>query len=205
MCVPWRFQRRVTRRGGRMKRSIVSRSMREIRPSSSKLELHWGQSTRPCSSKSSGNIGISSHGNKRICPGSIRRCHFTGYMLICIISPSSKRSRPSRRRRAIQSEEVDKLLGANEIQELLFPMWLANIVLVPKPNRTWRMCVDFTSINKACPKDCYPLPNIDRLVDSSAWYKVVDFVDAFRGYDQIFMAEEDVENTAFVTEYGVYC
>ncbi|GAA0168663.1 hypothetical protein LIER_23330 [Lithospermum erythrorhizon] len=67
------------------------------------------------------------------------------------------------------------------------------------------MCTDFTSINKACLKDCYPLPNIDRLVDSSVGYKVVDFLDAFRGYHQIFMAEEDVEKTAFITEYGIYC
>ncbi|GAA0146942.1 hypothetical protein LIER_36420 [Lithospermum erythrorhizon] len=79
-------------------------------------------------------------------------------------------------------EEVDKLLGANAIRELLFPTWLANGVLVPKPNGTWRMCTDFTSINEACPKDFYPLPNIDRLVDSSAGYKVVDFLDAFRAY-----------------------
>ncbi|GAA0175950.1 hypothetical protein LIER_29032 [Lithospermum erythrorhizon] len=67
------------------------------------------------------------------------------------------------------------------------------------------MCTDFTSINKACLKDCYPLPNIDRLVDSSAGYKVVDFLDAFRGYHQIFIAEEDVEKSAFVTKYGIYC
>ncbi|GAA0142195.1 hypothetical protein LIER_03150 [Lithospermum erythrorhizon] len=67
------------------------------------------------------------------------------------------------------------------------------------------MCTDFTSINKVCPKDFYPLPNIDRLVYSSTGYKVVDFLDAFRGYHQIFMAEEDVENTAFVTEYDIYC
>ncbi|GAA0139568.1 hypothetical protein LIER_01086 [Lithospermum erythrorhizon] len=65
-------------------------------------------------------------------------------------------------------QEVGKLLRANAIRELLFPTCLANVVLVPKPNGTWRMYTDFTSINKACPKDCYPLPNIDRLVDSSA-------------------------------------
>ncbi|GAA0148079.1 hypothetical protein LIER_07618 [Lithospermum erythrorhizon] len=57
------------------------------------------------------------------------------------------------------------------------------------------MCSDFTSINKAFPKDCYALLNIDRLVDSSAGYKVVDFLDAFRLYHQIFMVEKDVEKT----------
>ncbi|GAA0170324.1 hypothetical protein LIER_40929 [Lithospermum erythrorhizon] len=62
------------------------------------------------------------------------------------------------------------------------------------------MSIDFTIINKSCPKACYPLPNIARLVDSSAGYKLVDFLDAFQGYHKIFMAEEDVEKTAFVTE-----
>ncbi|GAA0170815.1 hypothetical protein LIER_24996 [Lithospermum erythrorhizon] len=56
------------------------------------------------------------------------------------------------------------------------------------------MCMDFASINKACPKYSYPLPNIDRLVDSSVGYKVVDFLDAFRGYHQIFMAEDGENN-----------
>ncbi|GAA0158650.1 hypothetical protein LIER_15616 [Lithospermum erythrorhizon] len=84
-------------------------------------------------------------------------------------------------------EEVDKQLGAKAIHELLFPIWLANVVLVPKPNRTWRMCTDFTSINKASPKDYYHTPNIDRLVYSSIGYKVADFLDVFRGCHQIFM------------------
>ncbi|GAA0144969.1 hypothetical protein LIER_36046 [Lithospermum erythrorhizon] len=97
-------------------------------------------------------------------------------------------------------EEVDKLLGENAIRELLFPTWLTNVVLVLKPNETSWMCTDFTRINKACPKDCYPFPNIDRLVDSNAEYKVVDFMDAFRGYHQIFMAEDDVEKTTFINE-----
>ncbi|GAA0164048.1 hypothetical protein LIER_19774 [Lithospermum erythrorhizon] len=64
------------------------------------------------------------------------------------------------------------------------------------------MCTNFNRINKACPKDCYPLPNIDRLVNSSAGYKLVDFLDAFLGYHQTFMVEEDVEKTEFVTKYA---
>ncbi|GAA0166416.1 hypothetical protein LIER_21572 [Lithospermum erythrorhizon] len=67
------------------------------------------------------------------------------------------------------------------------------------------MCTDFTNINMACPKDYYPLPNIDRLVDSRTCYKVVEFLDAFRRYHQIFMAKEDIEKIAFITEYGIYC
>ncbi|GAA0168559.1 hypothetical protein LIER_23248 [Lithospermum erythrorhizon] len=79
-------------------------------------------------------------------------------------------------------EEVDKLLGGGAIRDLLSPTWLENVVLVPQPNGTWRMGTDFTNINKAYPKDCFLLPNIDRLVDSSGGYKVVDFLDTFRGY-----------------------
>ncbi|GAA0168612.1 hypothetical protein LIER_23288 [Lithospermum erythrorhizon] len=63
-------------------------------------------------------------------------------------------------------EEDDKMLGEDAIRELLFPTWVENVVLVPKPNGTWQMCTDFTNINKACPKDFYSLSNIDRLVDA---------------------------------------
>ncbi|GAA0143688.1 hypothetical protein LIER_35792 [Lithospermum erythrorhizon] len=116
-----------------------------------------------------------------------------------------KRRTFSEEKREAIREEVGKLLGENAIWGILFPTWLANVMLVPKPNGTWQMCIDFTSINKAWLKDYYPLPNINRLVDSSAGYKVVDFLDAFRWYHQIFMAEEDVEKIAFVTKYDIYC
>ena len=61
----------------------------------------------------------------------------------------------------IIKEEVQKLLEANIIEEIKYPEWLANVVMVPKPGGKWRMCVDFTDLNKACPKDCYPIPRID--------------------------------------------
>ncbi|XP_073152934.1 uncharacterized protein [Henckelia pumila] len=62
---------------------------------------------------------------------------------------------------AIIKEQVDELLRAGHIKEIHFPTWLSNIVLVPKSSGKWRMCVDFWDLNKACPKDCYPLPRID--------------------------------------------
>jgi hypothetical protein len=65
--------------------------------------------------------------------------------------------------------------------------------------------VDFTSLNKACPKDPYPLPRIDQLVDSIAGCDLLSFLDAFSGYHQIKMAKEDKEKTAFTTPCGVYC
>ncbi|PKA62217.1 RNA-directed DNA polymerase like [Apostasia shenzhenica] len=67
------------------------------------------------------------------------------------------------------------------------------------------MCVDFTDLNKACPKDFYPLPKIDRLVDSSAGYSMMSFVDAFSGYHHIRIAEDDEEHTSFITDQGTFC
>ena len=73
-------------------------------------------------------------------------------------------------------------------------------MLVKKPNGKWRMCVDYTDLNKACPQDAYPLPNIDRLVDGAAGHAVLSFLDAYSGYNQIPMAGEDKLKTAFITE-----
>ena len=67
------------------------------------------------------------------------------------------------------------------------------------------MCVDFTDLNKACPKDGFPLPQIDQLVDSTAGHKLLTFMDAFSRYNQIKMDEEDQEKTAFITSQGLYC
>ena len=66
------------------------------------------------------------------------------------------------------------------------------------------MCVDFTDLNKACPKDSFPLPRIDQLVDSTAGHKLLTFMDTFSGYNQIKMAKEDQEKTAFITSQGLY-
>ena len=65
--------------------------------------------------------------------------------------------------------------------------------------------MDFTDLNKACPKDSFPLPRIDQLVDSTARHKLLTFMDAFSGYNQIRMAEEDQEKTSFITSQGLYC
>ena len=80
-------------------------------------------------------------------------------------------------------EEVRKLLGASFIREVYYPNWLANVVMVKKANGNWRMCVDFTDLNKVCPKDSYPLPRIDTLVDSIARHQLLSFMDAFSGYN----------------------
>nr|AAM08857.1 Putative retroelement [Oryza sativa Japonica Group]AAM74409.1 Putative retroelement [Oryza sativa Japonica Group]AAP52809.1 retrotransposon protein, putative, Ty3-gypsy subclass [Oryza sativa Japonica Group] len=77
--------------------------------------------------------------------------------------------------------------------------------MVQKANGKWRMCVDFTDLNKACPKDHFPLPQIDQLVDSTAGCELLSFLDAYSGYHQISMAKEDEEKTSFITPFGVFC
>ena len=96
-------------------------------------------------------------------------------------------------------------MAAKFIQEVYYPDWLANVVMVKKVNGKWRMCVDFTDLNKACPKDSYPLPHIDQLVDSTAGHKLLSFMDAFSGYNQIRMDEADQEKTSIVTSQGLFC
>ena len=86
---------------------------------------------------------------------------------------------------------MEKLLEAGFIREVFYPKWLANVVMVKKNNDKWRMCVDFIDLNKACPKDSFPLPRIDQLVDSIVGHKLLSFMDALSGYNQIMMDEED--------------
>ena len=77
--------------------------------------------------------------------------------------------------------------------------------MVRKQNGKWRMCVDFTDLNKACPKDSYPLPSIDSLVDNASGYATLSFMDAYSGYNQILMHPSDQNKTAFITDFGNYC
>ena len=126
------------------------------------------------------------------------------------VSPSfkpvkqKKRSFASKRQKAI-NEEVDKLLQAGAIREVEYPEWLANVVLVKKANGKWRLCIDFTDVNRACPKDSFPLPRIDLVVDATAGHELLGFMDAFSGYNQISMDPDDQEKSSFVTGQGTYC
>jgi hypothetical protein len=101
--------------------------------------------------------------------------------------------------------EVHRLLEANFIEPITYPTWLANVVMVQKNSGKWRMCIDFTSLNKACPKDNFPLPRIDKIVDSAAGCEVMSLHDCFSGYHQIYMKEEDKASTSFITPFGTYC
>ena len=102
-------------------------------------------------------------------------------------------------------EEVRKLQEASFIKEVYYHDWLANLVMVKKASGKWRMCVDFTDLNKACPKDSYPFSRVDVLVDSTARHQLLSFMDAFSGYNQIRMHEDDQEKTSFVTSQGLFC
>ena len=101
-------------------------------------------------------------------------------------------------------DEVMKLKRAGAIKEVFYPEWLANTVVVKKKSGKWRVCVDFTDLNKACPKDPFPMPRIDQLVDATAGHPRMSFLDAFQGYHQILLALEDQEKIAFVTPTGNY-
>jgi len=104
-----------------------------------------------------------------------------------VLPVRQRRRKFNEERRLVMQEETKKLLSAGHIREIQYPEWLANVVLVKKANGKWRMCVDFTDLNKACPKDSYPLPSIDALVDSASGCKMLSFLDAFSGYNQIKM------------------
>ncbi|GJU93407.1 reverse transcriptase domain-containing protein [Tanacetum coccineum] len=115
-----------------------------------------------------------------------------------------KRGQAPERAKAIQAE-VQKLVAAGIMREVYYHDWLSNPVMVKKHDGSWRMCVDFTDLNKACPQDCYPLPEIDWKIESLCGYPFKCFLDAYKGYHQIQMAESDEEKTAFHTSQGVYC
>jgi hypothetical protein len=89
------------------------------------------------------------------------------------------------------AEEIRKLEAAGLVRGVLHPTWLVNPVVVHKANGKWRLCIDFTDLNKACSKDPFPLPRINQIVDSTSGYDLLSFLDAYSGYHQIFMSKED--------------
>nr|CAN71493.1 hypothetical protein VITISV_011662 [Vitis vinifera] len=126
------------------------------------------------------------------------------------IFPTARPVRPKIRgfhpdRQKVIRNEINKLLEVGFIREVSYPDWLANVVVVPKKEGKWRVYVDYTNLNNACPKDSFPLPRIDQIVDSTAEQGMLSFLDAFSGYHQILMSPVDEEKTAFITPHGLYC
>jgi len=101
--------------------------------------------------------------------------------------------------------ELEKQWNAGFLEVVKYPQWVSNIVVVPKKEGKIRVCVDFRNLNKASPKDDFPLPHIDVLVDNAARSSTYSFMDSFSGYNQIKMALEDKVKTTFVTPWGTYC
>ncbi|CAL2270893.1 unnamed protein product [Prunus armeniaca] len=119
---------------------------------------------------------------------------------------AQKRRNFTPERVAIIEVEIDKLLVADFIEEVSNAEWLANVVLVAKKDKgLWRVCVDYTDLNKACPKDNFSLPRINQLVNSTSGNQLLSFMDAYSGYNQIMMHKDDKANTSFIIERGTYC
>ncbi|KAM2816798.1 hypothetical protein COP1_040994 [Malus domestica] len=135
------------------------------------------------------------------------------------IDPKTKPVRQKRRsydaeRYEAMKAEVEKLKGIGFLREVNYPTWVANVVLVKKnPTKEslllqkvlWRMCIDYTNLNKGCSNDSFPLPLIYRLIDSTAGCELLSFMDAYLGYNQILMNPPDQEHITFTTDRGLYC
>ncbi|GJZ59213.1 reverse transcriptase domain-containing protein [Tanacetum coccineum] len=128
--------------------------------------------------------------------------HIAEYMLNiregCLPVRQKKRGQAPERNKAIY-EEVKKLVDAGIMKEVHYHSWLSNPVMVKKHDDGWRMCANFKDLNKACPKDGYPLPEIDWTVESLCGYLFKCFLDAYKGYHEIQMAKEDKEKITFIT------
>ncbi|KAM2504749.1 hypothetical protein PS1_038639 [Malus domestica] len=135
------------------------------------------------------------------------------------IDPKTKPVRQKRRsydaeRYEAMKAKVEKLKGIGFVREVNYPTWVANVVLVKKnPTKKslllekvlWRICVDYTDLHKGCPNDSFPLPLIDRLIDSTAGCELLSFMDAYSRYNQILMYPPDQEHIAFTIDRGLYC
>jgi hypothetical protein len=125
------------------------------------------------------------------------------------IDPTFKPIKQAPRRMRIELEEkiveeTKKLIDAGFIREEETPEWMASIVPVKKKNGQIRICVDFRDLNKACPKDDFPLPETEIIIDHTSSYEVFSFMDGYAGYNQIKMAPEDEKHTVFRTSIGIY-
>ena len=130
-------------------------------------------------------------------------CHNLNVNLM-VIPKKQPPWRSSKEHAKVIKEEVNKLKCARAIKEVFYLEWLANIVMVKKKLGKWRVCVNFTNFNKACPKDPFPIPQINQLVDATVGHPQMSFLDAFQRYHQIPLALVDQEKTAFLTPTSNY-
>ena len=102
-------------------------------------------------------------------------------------------------------QEVSKLIVVRFIKEIHYLEWFSNVVVVLNKNNKWRVCMDYTNLNNAWPKDTFPLPRIDQIMDVTAGHDLLSFLNAYLGYNQILMYPLDAAKTAFITQYDMYC
>ncbi|GJY10148.1 reverse transcriptase domain-containing protein [Tanacetum coccineum] len=121
----------------------------------------------------------------------------------CSPVTQKKRGQTADRNQAIQ-EEVGKIVEAGIMKKVHYHDWLSNPVMVKKHDGSWRMCVDFKDLNKACPKYGYPLPEIDWKVESLCGFPFKCFLDVYKGYHQIQMAKKDEDNSSFITSQAIF-
>ena len=121
------------------------------------------------------------------------------------VKPVHQRLRPVHPKKADAiKEEVEKLLRAGLIYPVPLTEWVSNIVPVMKKQGTIRVCVDYRDVNNACPKDNYPTPFIDQIIDDCAGCEIYLFMDGFSGYNQINIRPDDQHKTTFICPCGTF-
>ncbi|KAJ4966414.1 hypothetical protein NE237_018263 [Protea cynaroides] len=111
----------------------------------------------------------------------------------------------SEEKKAQPVDEDFKIINLGFLEVTKYPEWLENVVIVPKKDGRLRVCIDYRNLNKVSPKDDFPLPKIEILVDNTANHALLSFMDGFSGYNQIKMAPKNKEKTIFITDWGTYC
>jgi hypothetical protein len=122
-----------------------------------------------------------------------------------IVPKKQKLRKMSEEKAKAVEAKVQRLQDTKVIREVKYPVWLANTVPVKKKNRKWRMCVDFTGLNKACKKDDFPLERVDKIVDDAVNSEMLSLLDMFSGYHQIRVHREDEEKMSLITPFGTFC
>ncbi|RDX57639.1 hypothetical protein CR513_63103, partial [Mucuna pruriens] len=122
----------------------------------------------------------------------------------CPAEELKERGKLGEEKKKAPKEETNTLLAVGFIKEVQYPTWLANMVMVRKPSGRWRMCMDYTDLNKASPKDPYPFPNIDQLVDGASGFALLSFMDAYSRYNQIRMHPQDESKIVFIINLGTF-
>lgn len=117
-------------------------------------------------------------------------------------SVRQKRRPLNRKRYVVLQEEVERMLKNNFIRNMYYPKCIANTKLVKKPNGKWKACIDFTDLNTARPKDCFPLPRVNQSVNAISGHQLLSFMDAYFVYNQLLMFKFDEEHTSFTINIG---